>query len=224
MKITLLLASWILISWNYIIETRKEHIMRAKSNSLVVLVAAFSLMPFLGCSDKEEQTREDAIETDSSGQISAEMAQNQPDEDAGIPVAVEDISLNDVVALWDNGKKDEATAKFLSVNWKNPSVFNEMSCFDLSERQFGWNSRKERERIMEEYSNLRDKLLVGVVRYVRSAGDSVLASGDEQTAREYYSGILRCGQALSSPNRLALIQLDGKAIVKMAQDRLSSLE
>jgi len=198
--------------------------MKSRSKSLVFLVVVFSLMSFLGCSDKEEQERDDSIETDSGGQISTEVDQNQPDDDADIQVVTEDISLNDVFALWDTGKKDEAMAKFLSVNWKAPSVFNELSCFNLSENQFGSYSKRKRERIMKEYSNLREKLLIGIVRYVRSAGDDILADGDKQTAREYYSGILRCGQALSLPARLALIQLDGKAIVKMAQDRLSSLE
>jgi hypothetical protein len=77
---------------------------------------------------------------------------------------------------------------------------------------------------MKEYSDLRAKLFIGIVRHVRSAGDSALARGDKQTAKAHYDGILRCGRALSSPDRLALMKLDGEAAIRMGEKGLSSLE
>jgi DNA-directed RNA polymerase subunit RPC12/RpoP len=160
---------------------------------------------------------QDAADVDSrSNPVASEGNLSQSNEEV--------TSLDHVLALWDQGDKDAATAAFLSIRWNDPAALANVPVMNLSEKQFRALSKGERNRTTKEYADLRARLLVGVARHVRSVGDAAVAKGDKQTARAHYEGILRCGQALSSPDRLEIMKLGGEAAIRMAQKGLSSLE
>ena len=186
--------------------------------SMFLLVAL--IFSQLGCDKKdkdvESQTEGSRTPTDVISADETEGILSQDNEEV--------TSLDHVLTLWDQGDKDAATEGFLSIRWNDPATLANVPVMNLSEQQFQSLSRGKRDRTMKEYQDLRSKLLIGIVRHVRSAGDSALATGDKQTAKAHYEGILRCGQALSSPDRFELMNLDGKAALSMAQKGLSSLE
>ena len=209
--------------------------MKKSSEFINVFLLAVLILLQIGCGKKDEdagsqaegsrtsegirgsdETEGSQTPTDIAGTRATESSISQSNKEAA--------SLVRVLALWDRGNKDAATEEFLSVRWNDPTALANVPVMNLSEEQFGSLSKEERDRTMKEYKNLRTKLLIGVVRHVRSVGDSALAKGDKQKAEECYDGILRCGQALSSPNRLALMKLDGEAAVRMGQKGLSSLD
>jgi hypothetical protein len=60
-------------------------------------------------------------------------------------------------------------------------------------------------------------------RHCRSVGENAQASGDKQTAKAHYEAVLHLGEALSSPERVSIMQGTGKALVRMAEEKLSAL-
>jgi len=98
-----------------------------------------------------------------------------------------------------------------------------MPVMSLSEQDFGALPSNERERTQNEAIELT-RTLRNLARHALSAGENAQATGDKQTTRAHCEAVLHLGQALSDPERLLLIQLVGKAIVKMAQERLSTVK
>jgi hypothetical protein len=77
-------------------------------------------------------------------------------------------SLDHVLTLWDAGDKDAAAEAFLSIPWDDPAACENVPLMTMSEQQFQSLSRGERDRTSKEYRALRDRLLIGIVRHVRS--------------------------------------------------------
>ena len=94
---------------------------------------------------------------------------------------------------------------------------------NLSEEDFGALSRDERTRIKKEVDEL-PFTLKELGRHSLSVGENAQASGDKQTAKAHYEAVLHLGQTMSSPEHYAVMQQVGKAVVMMAEKRLSALK
>ena len=63
-----------------------------------------------------------------------------------------------------------------------------------------------------------------MARAVVASADSFIASGNAVGARARLEAVQQFGQALAAPERLQIIQLVGKAVVQLAQDKLSGVK
>ena len=97
-----------------------------------------------------------------------------------------------------------------------------MPHLNLSEDEFRALSRDERTRKQKEYMELV-RTFKNLSRHCRSVAESAQASGDKQTAKAHYEAVLHLGEALSSPERVSIMQGTGKALVRMAEEKLSAL-
>ena len=90
--------------------------------------------------------------------------------------------MNDVLALWETGQKDEAVKQFLSIQWDNPSVFEKMDVLTMTEKAYLALPRDEMEPVMKEAMNMTKKLrelMFGVV----AKAEELAASGNIEAAK-----------------------------------------
>jgi hypothetical protein len=84
-----------------------------------------------------------------------------------------------------------------------------------SEREFVALPRAVNEKlhpqILEEVRRLK-----GLAQHVRDAANAAASRGDKTRADLYLGQLKACGAALEGPDSLALVQMVGKAIAKMA--------
>ena len=135
----------------------------------------------------------------------------------------ERIVLSDVLASWESGKKDEAVEQLLAIRWDGPDVFAGMPLMKLTEKDFGALPADARKRTLEEIIELIGTLR-SLARHVLATGENAQASGDKQTAKADYEAVLHVGQAMSSPERVLVIQQLGKAFTTGAQEKLSAVK
>jgi len=198
--------------------------MRNQSKLLAALVAAFLLMAFCGCSEKGDESEENpAPDAKSSPQASSEEMPTQLEDNGKAPVAAANTSLSDVVTSWDTGRKDEATRLFLSIDWRDASVFREIAGLTMSEEQLVALAENERKRIAEETMTL-----LGSMRklffHVASEAERLAGSGNATEAEEYLEAVRRYGDTLSGADHLEMVKMHGKAATAYAEKKLSELK
>jgi len=200
--------------------------MKAKTKSLIVLLAALLLISFLGCSKKEDESQEG--HTDSSSQISTEPASvaakksTQHKEMAHEETEIL-VDLRDVLSSWDAGDKEHATKQFIKVNWDNPEVFDNVPVLNISEQDFITSSNEQQIKFMQDTKDFASSLRkLGL--HILSTGDAFWVSGDKETSIKYYESVLQCAQSIASGDYYELIQLTAKGLIKASEDRLLKLE
>ena len=101
-------------------------------------------------------------------------------------------------------------------------MFGSHSALSLTEDQFKSLSNAERQAKSDEMIP-QIASLKQLVAAVAQAGRAAAANGDAALARKYFSSLHQCGTALNSPDCLRVVQLVGKALIKMADTELSQL-
>lgn len=124
-------------------------------------------------------------------------------------------TLDQALTLWRAGKKDEAAAKFLAVDFTKRPLFPSGSVLNYTEKQFMALPRTAAEKLskqmLEDISGLK-----GLCAQVNDTGRSALNQGDKAMAEKCTAQLKQCGKALDHPDSLALLKLVGKAVQKMA--------
>jgi hypothetical protein len=124
------------------------------------------------------------------------------------------------LAVWNEGRTDQAVRDFLAIDWAATGVFAGVPALTTSEAQLARLSLPEQQRFladaMEKTSAMR-KLAFEVVAAARERA----AAGDYQTARSHFEAIGEYGRALAQPERLELIRLHGQAVVGYAEKQAS---
>ena len=109
------------------------------------------------------------------------------------------------------------------IHWDVSGVFFDLPVLNLSEDRFTSLSRSERTSMQEESLQLT-RTLRAISRHVIAAGDNLQASGDKKAAKASYQAVQHFGEALSSPERLQVIQMIGKGIANSAQEKAAAME
>ena len=121
------------------------------------------------------------------------------------------------LAAWQQGDKAAAVSNFVAADWGTRPLFAAGSPLSLSEDQFKALSDAERQArsgdMMSQIASLKQ-----LAQAVVQAGHDAASKGDAAQARKYFTSLKECGTALESPDCLQLIQLIGKAFVKMSDD------
>ncbi|MCP4611067.1 MAG: hypothetical protein GY845_20350 [Planctomycetes bacterium] len=186
---------------------------------LLSLVAAV----LVGCGKKADEDDGGSVEADSISQISAEGAQEQQANVGNTQVAATDISISDVAAQWDNGEKDAAVAKFLSIDWQDGAVLEQIRGLCMSEGDLISLSENDRNSIVKETMDLLSSMRK-LFFHIASEAEHLAGSGEITKAQEYLSAIRNYGSSLAGPDHLQVVQLHGKAATGYAEKKLSELQ
>jgi hypothetical protein len=131
--------------------------------------------------------------------------------------------LDDVLALWESGKKDDAVKQLRSIRWDEPAVCAHTPLMNLSESEFISLPHEDRVLVQKEAIEFVGTAR-GLQRHAFLLAEQAQRSGDRQTAKEYYESVRKLGDALLSPDRLIVLQSLGKALVKMAEAKLAGFD
>lgn len=183
--------------------------MRSPHKIAVSLLVASLAASFGGCADRNT--------TATDGQTA--NGQTASDKKGESQAASEMVRVADVLAAWESGNKDEAVKQLLAVPWEAEAVFDGLPILNLSEERFMSLAASERTSTQEEAMKIVPTLK-DLARHAISAGDNAQVSGDSKAARMHYEAVLNFGKALSSPQRLQIIQLIGNATVRFAEDKM----
>lgn len=124
-------------------------------------------------------------------------------------------TLDDAMKLWSAGKKDDAMATFLTVDFSRRPLFPVGSALNYSEAQFIALPQTAREKLSQQM--LEDiHLLKEIGVHVRNAGKAASAAADKARSDQCNTKLQQCGDAFDQPDSLALLKLMGKALKKMA--------
>lgn len=211
-----------------------------RKRTLLALMLVAAVLPS-GCTQKKDSTpapadtaspaeSEAPAETVASADVDslpAEVEAEVGDSDAATTLATAPTTpttatatyFGEVLVSWNAGKQDDAVAQFLSLAWDNSAVLSGIPALSISEEQFASLPEDQRNQITKHAQELVDTLS-GLVKKVIAIGQNLAASGDTQGAETHYRAVQQCGQALSAPEHIFLIQAVGRAIAQVAQEEL----
>lgn len=123
--------------------------------------------------------------------------------------------VEEVLRLWNAGKKDEALEGFLRVDFARRPLFPKGSPLGYSEKDFMALPRAVNEKmhaqILEEVRTMK-----GLAVHVKEAAAAARARGDGVRSEACLTQLKKFGAALEHPDSLALLQMVGKAFTKLA--------
>jgi hypothetical protein len=131
-----------------------------------------------------------------------------------------------ILTAWQQGNTSAAVSQFRDADWSARPFFVAGSTLNLTEEQF--RSRfssftpdemeSKRQEMMAPLDTLKR---VGAA--AAQAGRDAAAKEDLVAARKYFTSLLRCGEALDSPESLALLKLVGQGMKRRADAELATL-
>ncbi len=127
-----------------------------------------------------------------------------------------------VLSAWQQGDSAGAIRRFLEADWKARPLFAPGSPLSLTEDQFQSLSAADREAKGAATMAQLDAFKK-LARAVAEAGQQAHASGDTAQARKDFVALRQCGEALSSPESMRIVQLVGQALTKMADAETAKL-
>ena len=157
----------------------------------------------------------------------AGCGKKSPSSSATPPPAQADVASSSPAAqpaltAWQQGDKAAAVSSFLAADWSARPLFAPDSSLSLSESQFKALSDAERDAkskdMMAQLASLK-QMAQGIVQ----AGHDAVSKGDAAQARKCFTSLKQCGTALESPDCMQLVQLVGKAFVKMSDAELAKI-
>ncbi len=130
-------------------------------------------------------------------------------------------SLSGVLKAWESGAKDEAVSTLLHIDWESPTAIGDIPIMSITEKDFVALSRSEN----EEQQAMAMKLVSNskaIQRHAFSLAKQAEGAGDDAKAKLYYEAVSRLGNALAEPQRLTVLQMMGKGLVKWTDEKLAA--
>lgn len=124
-------------------------------------------------------------------------------------------TMDQAMTLWRAGKKDEAVAKFLAVDFSKRPLFPSGSVLNDTEVQFMALPDAARTKLATQMNDDL-KTIKELAAQTRATAKSALDSGDKTQSDQCLAQLKACGQAFNQPDSLALLKLVGKALAKMS--------
>jgi predicted small lipoprotein YifL len=154
----------------------------------------------------------------------AGCGKKSPSSSATPPPAQTDASpaARPALTAWQQGDKATAVSSFLAADWSARPLFAADSSLSLSESQFKALSDAERQAKSSDMMSQIDSLKQ-LAQAVVQAGHDATSKGDATQARKCFTSLKQCGTALESPDCMQLVQLVGKAFVKMSDTELTKI-
>jgi len=193
------------------------------SRQITQLILIVTLLLSYGCSKQDESPEGQALNSDSNGQVSTETAQGQPFNKGGEQAGEATSSIYDMLTSWKSGEKDAASEQFVSTDWTDTSIFNEIPLLQMSEKQFVALSAHESTGLLQEAIELMQTLRETMFHVVSKA-KGFADSGDTAKAEQYLGAVRQHGVALSGPDHLEVMRGYGKAAIEYADRKLSEIK
>lgn len=124
-------------------------------------------------------------------------------------------TVDQAMTLWRAGKKDEAVAKFLAVDFSKRPLFPSGSVLNDTEVQFIALPDAARTKLATQMNDDL-KTIKELAAHTRSTAKTALDSGDTSKSDKCLAQLKACGEAFNQPDSLALLKLVGKALEKMS--------
>lgn len=177
-----------------------------------------------GCESPELELESDqATSTSSSTDSQSKAIEQAPVKEAAESVTEESngnkSNLSAVFESWESGAKDEAISKLLQIDWESPTAIGDLPMMNITEKDFAALSRSEKEKGQAVAMKLAGNSKA-VLRHAFSLAEQAEGEGDSAKAKLYYEAVQRLGNALSGPERLVVLQMIGRSLVKMADEKL----
>lgn len=130
----------------------------------------------------------------------------------------------DAIALWADGKKQEAVELLVAVDWNDDIRFGqEHHLFTMTERQYISLVSADQEKVMADIM-MQSSQCRAIARELMELGRKAHTSKDVAQAEKYFSATVRLGQLLNrNTDMMLIVRLVGIAIQKLALTELSSL-
>lgn len=197
--------------------------MKSHSRLLAILVAVFVLIAVHGCGESEDVSQEQGVpETESSPPASSPETSAETASGNTAPAAGEDASVAELVALWNAGQADEATSRFLLIDWQKADAFRDSPGLTLSEAEFLALPEDQRQQVLQETMNQ-----LGSVRklffHLAAEAERLAEAGNRASAEDSLAAVRRYGQSLSGPDHLEFVQMHGKAATAYADKKSAEL-
>ena len=130
--------------------------------------------------------------------------------------------LEEAIATWAEGRKYEAEARFLTIQWEEECWASDYSLC-MTEREFVELSDAERAEVRPTIDRDID-LLRDLSRHILQKGRSAAAQGEVEEARHYFVAGRECGDFLKgNPKALAILRAVGEGLSKGASRELKGL-
>jgi len=209
-------------------------------------VMAIVMLPLTGCGKKENQgpvkgkpaaptgakttktpakapPRASAPAAGSKAAVPADKPEPKASAPAVTQAPAKPMYLGQVLVAWNTGKRGEAVNQFLQLNWQDPAVFQGIPVLSTTEQQLAALPQDQRDQISQQVQQL-SQTLREMSNAVISSTDSFIASNNPAGARARLEAAQQFGQALAAPERLQIIQLVGKAVTSLAQEKLATVK
>jgi hypothetical protein len=219
----LLVASSILTFGNFVKpKARRVDFMKAKSKLLTVVTTVFFLTSFCGCSNKEDESPEgQALDSESSGQLSTATAQGQTDSrQAEVQFKEsnehEAATLPDALQLAKDNNMTQACEVLVDIKWNENASLPIALHPELSETGFLAMWRNEREEVHSEMMG-QVKEIKALCRHALDTVAQLKAEGDLTSAKNLCLAVDQLGERLllcGDGNPVGLVRLLGEAIKK----------
>ncbi|MBL9136599.1 MAG: hypothetical protein JNK85_12050, partial [Verrucomicrobiales bacterium] len=135
--------------------------------------------------------------------------------------AVQVAGYEDALRSWREGKKEEALATFMAVDFTRRPLFPKGSPLGYSERDYVALPRAVNDKLQPQIIE-ETKRMKGLAVSVKEAATRASQRGDVPQAERYLKQLKQCGEALAHPDSLALLQMVGKAFTRLATNPPSS--
>jgi outer membrane lipoprotein-sorting protein len=134
------------------------------------------------------------------------------DLEGGRVASVEGAKVENMLKLWGEGKKDDAVAALLTVNWGKPIIFGSMAyVFDMTEQEYISLKVEDQQKVLD--SSLAQ--VKGIVKEVYARGMQAVGEKDYREAEKYFQSAVMLGRMLNHEKRqVMIVRLVGIAIEK----------
>ena len=121
------------------------------------------------------------------------------------------------------GDNSAAVSRFLETDWRARPLFSPGSTLGLSESQFvalSYADREAKRGGVEAQAGELKKLSLAVLQ----AGRDAAASNDSALALKYFTALKQFGEALESPDSLAIVKMLGSGMRRAAEKEMAKLK
>jgi len=185
------------------------------SRQITHLILIALLLLSFGCTNKEDDSH---LESNAVSDLNTEAQAED-----SVQSNVEGPYVKSMLELWEAGQKEDAVKGFLAIRWEDPSAYQEVPVFAMSDRQ--WRSLPRDEQLAStkdarrEIGRLRE-VLIEVV----STGKTLVSSGNSEMAKEHFEAARRYGEGLSRPKWFYRVRDHGRAALEYVQKELAGME
>ena len=132
--------------------------------------------------------------------------------------------VEEVFALWADGRKDEAVRTLLEIDWLKPITFSKKSYFfSLTEKEYIALKEEDQQRVMREVMGMAGRVRP-IVKEVLRLGQAALSAQDYEKAEKRLDTGLQLGRLLTSRHEsMLIVRLAGIAVQKMTLTEMNRL-